>query len=82
MRAPRHRRSLAEPSLRASPVQRDAAGPYLSGDAIDLGKIARPLWQLLMQWFNHQTHHRGQASVQLDELGVENDFSGLQDRID
>jgi uncharacterized damage-inducible protein DinB len=27
--------------------------------------------------FNHQTHHRGQVSQILDELGVEHDFSNL-----
>jgi uncharacterized damage-inducible protein DinB len=27
--------------------------------------------------FNHQTHHRGQISQILDELGVEHDFSNL-----
>jgi uncharacterized damage-inducible protein DinB len=111
-------------TFRASPVPRDAAAPFMSGGAIDpgkvaadlagfaslrssvdeavvavlaaipeaafaedieiewgKGKIARPLWQLLMQWFNHQTHHRGQASIQLDELGIDNDFSGLLDKI-
>jgi uncharacterized damage-inducible protein DinB len=44
-------------------------------------RIRRPLWQLLMQWFNHQTHHRGQASIQLDALGIENDFSLTLDKI-
>jgi len=29
--------------------------------------------------FNHQTHHRGQISQVLDELGVEHDFSNLFD---
>jgi uncharacterized damage-inducible protein DinB len=29
--------------------------------------------------FNHQTHHRGQVSQLLDELGVENDFSNILD---
>jgi len=29
--------------------------------------------------FNHQTHHRGQMSQILDELGVEHDFSDLLD---
>jgi len=27
--------------------------------------------------FNHQTHHRGQASQILDELGIEHDYSNL-----
>lgn len=30
--------------------------------------------------FNHQTHHRGQISQILDELGVEHDFSNLCDQ--
>ena len=29
--------------------------------------------------FNHQTHHRGQVSQILDELGVENDYSNIYD---
>lgn len=33
----------------------------------------------LEHFFNHQTHHRGQASQILDELGVEHDFSNLLD---
>lgn len=36
-----------------------------------------PLWQVLLQWFNHGTHHRGTISGQLDILGVENDYSSL-----
>jgi uncharacterized damage-inducible protein DinB len=110
--------------FRASPVPKDAAAPFLTGDKIDIGKVAadlgsfvalrsrvdeaivevitsipeeafaadieiewgsgtvkRALWQLLAQWFNHQTHHRGQASIQLDELGIDNDFSGMLDKI-
>jgi uncharacterized damage-inducible protein DinB len=39
------------------------------------------LWKLLLHWFNHQTHHRGQVSVLLDMVGVDNDFSSLMTRI-
>jgi uncharacterized damage-inducible protein DinB len=110
--------------FRPSPVPKDAALRFSTGEAIDPGKVAadlagfvdlrarvddaivavveaipeeafakdidiewgssrigRVLWQLLIQWFNHQTHHRGQASIQLDELGIENDFSGMLDKI-
>jgi uncharacterized damage-inducible protein DinB len=35
--------------------------------------------QALDHVFNHQTHHRGQVSQILDELGVEHDFSNLLD---
>ena len=43
--------------------------------------ITKPLWQLLFQWFNHHTHHRGQISNQLDLVGVENNYSMLLDKI-
>ena len=32
---------------------------------------------ILLHLFNHQTHHRGQIALMLDELGVENDYSNL-----
>ncbi len=31
----------------------------------------------LVHFFNHQTHHRGQISALLDQLGVENDYSNM-----
>ena len=39
------------------------------------------LWKPLLHWFNHQTHHRGQISVLLDLVGVNNDYSSLLPRI-
>ena len=39
---------------------------------------AVPLHFLLNQLFVHGTHHRGQISQMLDELGVEHDFSGME----
>jgi uncharacterized damage-inducible protein DinB len=41
----------------------------------------RELWKLLLHWFNHGVHHRGAISGQLDMLGVENDYSGLLQKI-
>jgi len=41
----------------------------------------RILWQTLLHWFNHQTHHRGQISVFLDMMGINNDYSSLLPRI-
>jgi uncharacterized damage-inducible protein DinB len=46
------------------------------------GTIIKPLWKLLFQWFNHQTHHRGQVSVQLEIVGIDNDYSLVLDKID
>lgn len=39
------------------------------------------LWKLLMQMFNHEAHHRGQAAIMIDMLGVFNDFSALLPKI-
>lgn len=36
-----------------------------------------PFFFLAHQLFEHGTHHRGQISQILDELGVEHDFSGI-----
>jgi uncharacterized damage-inducible protein DinB len=48
----------------------------LKGDDVE-----KELWKTLLQWFNHQTHHRGQISVLLDLIGVNNDYSSLLTRI-
>ncbi len=34
-------------------------------------------WHVLLHVFNHQTHHRGSISVLLDQLSIENDYSGV-----
>jgi uncharacterized damage-inducible protein DinB len=42
--------------------------------------IGRPLWFMLGHFFNHQTHHRGQVSTLLMQLGRDpggTDFSAL-----
>jgi uncharacterized damage-inducible protein DinB len=38
-------------------------------------------WYMLLNMFNHETHHRGNVSALLDQMGVENDYSGMN-RID
>lgn len=32
---------------------------------------ARPAWQLVTHFFNHQTHHRGQATTLLMQFGID-----------
>jgi uncharacterized damage-inducible protein DinB len=57
---------------------------YMKDLEIPFGKgtIVKPLWKLLFQWFNHHTHHRGQMSIQLENVGIENDYSLVLDKID
>ncbi|HOF86284.1 MAG TPA: DinB family protein [Treponemataceae bacterium] len=56
---------------------------YLMKKQIAFGSqnIELELWKLLLQWLNHQTHHRGQLSIQLEIIGIENDFSKIIDKI-
>jgi uncharacterized damage-inducible protein DinB len=49
--------------------------------AFGQGRIRRPLWQLLLQWFNHHTHHRGHISAMMDIAGEKHDFSLMLDKI-
>ncbi len=44
-------------------------------------QMEKLLWQALLHWFLHQTHHRGNISVMLDMLGVNNDYSSLITRV-
>lgn len=39
------------------------------------------MWKTLMYVFNHETHYRGELSVMLDSIDVENDFSITLTRI-
>ena len=39
--------------------------------------LERLLWKALMHMLNHDTHHRGQISQILDELGIANDYSNM-----
>jgi len=59
--------SLSEADLRL-PVKLD----WYGGDP---GSV--PLSFLLSQLLVHNTHHRGQISQVLDELKIDNDFSGI-----
>jgi uncharacterized damage-inducible protein DinB len=39
--------------------------------------MKKPTWLVLLHMFNHQTHNRGQIAVILDQMAVENDYSGI-----
>jgi uncharacterized damage-inducible protein DinB len=39
--------------------------------------MQKPSWLVLLHMFNHQTHNRGQIALILDQMGVDNDYSGI-----
>ncbi|MBW5410723.1 damage-inducible protein DinB [Brachyspira hampsonii] len=39
--------------------------------------IKKPRYHLIMHELNHDTHHRGEISVMLDQMGYKNDYSNL-----
>jgi uncharacterized damage-inducible protein DinB len=47
---------------------------YQNIRGVEQRKIA---WRAFLHFFNHQTHHRGQVAVLLDQFQLENDFSNL-----
>lgn len=48
------------------------------GDVYVPGKnIKKSRYHLILHEINHDTHHRGEISVMLDQLGYKNDFSNL-----
>lgn len=40
-------------------------------------RMEKILWKSIVHMFNHDTHHRGQISVILDQLAIENDYSNM-----
>jgi uncharacterized damage-inducible protein DinB len=44
------------------------AGP-ITYSSMNGGARAHPLWQAVMHFFNHETHHRGQATTLFRQLG-------------
>ncbi len=40
-------------------------------------EMEKVVYHMLMHMFNHETHHRGTVSVLLDQMSVENDYSGM-----
>jgi uncharacterized damage-inducible protein DinB len=47
---------------------------YKGWDGKDMKKI---VWLVFTHLFTHQIHNRGQIAVLLDQMGVENDYSGI-----
>ncbi|HUZ16825.1 MAG TPA: DinB family protein [Spirochaetia bacterium] len=77
----RYRTQVDDDIIQVIESRKDA--DFTAMTRIELGKkvFERPLWQFLLQWFNHHAHHRGQVSVLLDLEGVDNDYSGVLDKI-
>jgi len=40
-------------------------------------EMRKTVWLGCLHMFNHETHHRGQVSLALDQMKVDNDYSGL-----
>ncbi|WP_300702531.1 DinB family protein [uncultured Brachyspira sp.] len=40
-------------------------------------EIKNPIYHIIMHSFNHSTHHRGEISAMLDQMGHRNDYSNL-----
>lgn len=40
-------------------------------------EVKKPRYHLIMHELNHSTHHRGEISVLLDQMGYKNDYSNL-----
>jgi uncharacterized damage-inducible protein DinB len=43
-------------------------------------EMQKPGWLVLLHMFNHQTHNRGQIALILDQMAVDNDYSGILDK--
>jgi uncharacterized damage-inducible protein DinB len=57
-----------------SEKQYNSVMEYKNWDGKDLQKVS---WLVFLQMFNHQTHHRGQIALILDQMSVDNDYSGI-----
>ena len=77
--------NLKPPSFRLNGKEPSLVHCYVDEHGAPIGYICRyegkpatvPLYFLAHQLFEHGTHHRGQVSQILDELGVEHDFCGI-----
>ena len=63
----------AGPAVEGGKVPEKVSYTDSKGNAVEI-----PAEGALLHLFNHHTHHRGQISQILDEMGIENDFSGLR----
>jgi uncharacterized damage-inducible protein DinB len=69
----RHRETLDQEILSwATTLSQDwLAQPFQYTSAVDGKTRILPAWILVTHLFNHQTHHRGQLTTLLSQLGVE-----------
>jgi uncharacterized damage-inducible protein DinB len=47
------------------------AAPFSFTSNVDRKTRTRPAWALVAQLFNHQTHHRGQLTTLLSQMGID-----------
>ena len=57
--------------LSAEEMERDVTVKAFHGDSV------QTVYFIMLQYINHCTHHRGQISQILDEMNVDNDYSGI-----
>jgi uncharacterized damage-inducible protein DinB len=41
------------------------------GRSLEYGSSRRPFWVAVVHFFNHQTHHRGQLTTLLSQIGID-----------
>jgi uncharacterized damage-inducible protein DinB len=67
----RRERALSDAAIEAyaSALRPEQLGETLGWQTRRGQPMAAPLWIALSHWFNHQTHHRGQATTLFMQLG-------------
>lgn len=69
----RARRTMLDAVIRqwAAELEEDELGVVIHFTRLNGTPFARPLGPLVMHFFNHQTHHRGQATTLLSQSGLD-----------
>lgn len=58
-------------------TEADIAGDLVWISGVAKAELTRPRWQILLHFFNHQTHHRGQVHAMLTAAGAKPDDTDL-----